>query len=205
MQFSVNLQTFEIAKNANPTERVIFAKILKIANRFFMLSNFKKIDPTGISGNLIKKIGYEWMLITAGNSNDFNTMTASWGGMGFLWNKPVAFIFIRPQRFTYQFAEKNAYFTLHFFEERYRDILNFCGSKSGRDVDKIAHTGLKIFSSPNNNIYYGQSYLQMECRKLYFNDIDPANFLDDKIIRNYPKNDFHRLYVGEIVECIQKV
>jgi len=66
-----------------------------------MISDFKKIEPTAISGNLIKKIGHEWMLITAGNSTDFNTMTASWGGMGFLWNKPVAFIFIRPQRFTY--------------------------------------------------------------------------------------------------------
>ena len=170
-----------------------------------MISEFKKIEPTAISGNLIKKIGHEWMLITAGNSTDFNTMTASWGGMGFLWNKPVAFIFIRPQRFTYQFAEKNTFFTLHFFEEEYREILNFCGSKSGRDVDKIAHTGLEVFNSPNDNIYYGQSYLQMECRKLYFDDIDPFHFLDDKIIRNYPKSDFHRFYIGEILECIEKI
>ena len=170
----------------------------------FMITDFNKIDPKDFSGNIIQKIGYDWMLISAGNSLNFNTMTASWGGMGFLWNKPIAFIFIRPQRFTYQFTEQNEYFTLHFFEEKYRKILNFCGSKSGRDVDKIAHTGLDVFSSSNNNIYFEQSNLQMECRKLYFEDINPAHFLDDQIIRNYPKNDFHRLYIGEIVDCMQK-
>jgi len=169
-----------------------------------MISDFKKIDPKDFSGNIIQKIGFDWMLITAGNPEKFNTMTASWGGMGFLWNKPVAFIFIRPQRFTYEFAELNEYFTLHFFEEKYREILNFCGSKSGRDVDKIAKTGLTVFNSPNNNVYFGQSYLQMECRKLYFDDLNPDHFLDEKIIRNYPKNDFHRFYIGEIVDCIEK-
>ena len=90
-----------------------------------MISDYKKIDPNDFSGNIIQKIGFDWMLITAGNPEKFNTMTASWGGMGFLWNKPVAFIFIRPQRFTYEFAELNEYYTLHFFEEKYREILNF--------------------------------------------------------------------------------
>ena len=169
-----------------------------------MISDYKKIDPNDFSGNIIQKIGFDWMLITAGNPERFNTMTASWGGMGFLWNKPVAFIFIRPQRFTYEFAELNEYFTLHFFEEKYREILNFCGTKSGRDVDKVAKTGLTVFNSPGNNVYFGQSYLQMECRKLYFDDLNPDHFLDEKIIRNYPKNDFHRFYIGEIVDCIEK-
>lgn len=195
----MKLQSWQIHRKGLALQNTDFS------NEVFMISDFNKIEPTAISGNLIKKIGHEWMLITAGNSADFNTMTASWGGMGFLWNKPVAFIFIRPQRFTYKFAEKNLFFTLHFFEEEHREILNFCGSKSGRDVDKIARTGLKVFNSPNNNIYFVQSYLQMECRKLYFDDINPANFLDEKLIRNYPKNDFHRLYVGEIVDCIQKI
>jgi len=117
-----------------------------------MISDYKKIDPNDFSGNIIQKIGFDWMLITAGNPEKFNTMTASWGGMGFLWNKPVAFIFIRPQRFTYEFAELNEYYTLHFFEEKYREILNFCGSKSGRDVDKIAKTGLTVSNSQNNNV-----------------------------------------------------
>jgi flavin reductase (DIM6/NTAB) family NADH-FMN oxidoreductase RutF len=169
-----------------------------------MISGFTKINPMDFSGNPIRKIGDEWMLITAGNSEKFNTMTASWGGLGYLWNKPVAFIFIRPQRFTYQFTEQNAFFTLSFFEEKFKGILDFCGSKSGRDVDKIVQTGLKVFYSSRNNIFFEQSYLQMECRKLYFGDIDPANFLDDKLLRNYPSNDFHRLYIGEIVECIEK-
>jgi len=169
-----------------------------------MISSFKKIDPKDFQGNVIQKIGFDWMLITAGNREKFNTMTASWGGMGYLWNKPVAFIFIRPQRFTYEFAEANEYFSLHFFDERYREILDFCGTKSGRDVNKIAQTGLKVFASSRNNIYYEQSYLQMECRKLYFDDINPEYFLDEKIIRNYPKNDFHRFYIGEIVECLER-
>ena len=87
------------------------------------MKNMTKIDPKQIDENVIRLIGSQWMLVTAGNSVHFNTMTASWGGLGFLWNRPVAFVFIRPQRYTFQFAEENSGLTLSFFGEEYRDAL----------------------------------------------------------------------------------
>ena len=82
------------------------------------------------------------MLVTAGNAEKFNMMTASWGGLGFLWNRPVAFVFIRPQRYTFDFVERNEGFTLSFFGEEYRKVLQLCGTKSGREIDKVAETKL---------------------------------------------------------------
>ncbi len=164
-----------------------------------MNKEFQKITPEKIQGNVFKSIGKDWMLITAGNMESWNTMTASWGTMGVLWNLPVAVCFIRPQRYTFEFAEKSKYFTLSFFDNKYKDILNFCGSKSGRDFDKAAETGLKVFSTESGNIAFEQSRLIMECEKIYADNLKPDNFiLKDLITRNYPKNDFHRFYIGHV-------
>ena len=100
------------------------------------------IEPNMIDRNVFQLIGSDWMLITAGTPESYNTMTASWGGMGVLWGKNVCFCFIRPTRHTYQFIEKADVFSLSFFEERYRGALEICGTKSGRDIDKAAATGL---------------------------------------------------------------
>ena len=89
-----------------------------------------------LTENFFEAIGKEWMLVTSGSKEKFNTMTASWGGIGFLWNKAVAFIFIRPERYTYEFIEKNDMLTLSFLGSGNRSIYNICGSKSGRDTDK---------------------------------------------------------------------
>lgn len=166
---------------------------------------FNKIDSKKLSDNFIRAIGDEWLLITAGTIDSFNTMTASWGSMGVLWNKPSAICFIRPTRHTFQFAETSDIFTLSFFTEKEREILQFCGTKSGRDHDKIAATGLKPFECENSGIGFSQARLIIECKKMYFDDLKPENFLvegvDEKI---YPKKDYHRMYVGGILECYQK-
>jgi flavin reductase (DIM6/NTAB) family NADH-FMN oxidoreductase RutF len=160
--------------------------------------NFKKLDPIKINENAIDLIGNKWMLITAGTVESYNTMTASWGGMGMLWNKPVVFIFVRPQRYTYQFVEKNDSFTCTFFEEKHRDALRFCGSKSGRDFDKAAETGLTPIATDSGNIIFAEASLVLECKKLYFQDIDPQGFVIPEIQKNYPAKDYHRMYIGEI-------
>jgi flavin reductase (DIM6/NTAB) family NADH-FMN oxidoreductase RutF len=170
-----------------------------------MNENFIKIDPKEINENIFNLIGKDWMLITAGNIESFNTMTASWGGFGILWNKSVAYIFIRPQRFTYSFTEKFDQFTLCFFNDKYRDILKFCGTKSGRDTDKIKETGLLPKETELGNIYFKQSKLIIECKKLYFDDLKPENFIDKSIEKNYPKQDYHRLYIGEIINCFKNI
>ena len=166
--------------------------------------SFKIIQPTEIPGNVVQLIGYDWMLITAGDKDHFNTMTAAWGGVGFLWKEPMATIFIRPQRYTYQFVEKNDTFSLCFFDESQRDALKICGTKSGRDMDKMTATGLTPLISKLGNVYYEEARLVLECRKAYHDDIDPEKFFDPNIDRNYPKKDYHRMYIGFITNCLLK-
>ncbi len=168
-----------------------------------MEPSFKIISPRQISDNPFRLIGDDWMLITAGSMDSYNMMTASWGGLGILWNVPVATCYIRPHRHTFLFAERNEYFTLSFFEEKYRDTLNFCGTRSGRDYDKTQETGLAPFSTDRQNIGFKQARLILECKKLYADDIRQENFLSTALIgKNYPKKDFHRFYLGEIVNVL---
>ena len=162
------------------------------------MNRFKEIKPVEITDNPIHLIGQEWMLITAGTPEHFNTMTASWGAMGELWFKPVCFCFVRPQRYTYEFIEKSDVFTLSFFEEKYKPQLNFCGSRSGRGTHKVQECGFTPLAAENGSVFFEEARLVLECKKLYFQDLDPANFIDDSIMKNYPKNDFHRMYVGGI-------
>lgn len=166
---------------------------------------FQRISPEIIHDNMIDLINNKWMLITAGEIKKFNTMTASWGSIGVLWNKPIAICFIRPTRYTYEFANRSNIFTLSFFPEKYRKILNYCGSKSGRDVNKIEATGLEPLITHNQGITYEQARLCIECRKIYTDDLDPGNFLLPEIdAKNYPRKDYHRMYIGEILNCYTK-
>jgi flavin reductase (DIM6/NTAB) family NADH-FMN oxidoreductase RutF len=162
---------------------------------------FKTIEPEKLDENPFKLVGTDWMLITAGDRTKFNTMTASWGGFGILWNKKVCFCVIRPSRYTYDFMEKAERFTLSFFEEKYRSVLSFCGSKSGRDVDKIAATGITPVQSRKGGIAFQEARLVLACRKLYYQDLQPENFLDPAIEKNYNGKDYHRMYIGEITDC----
>jgi flavin reductase (DIM6/NTAB) family NADH-FMN oxidoreductase RutF len=166
------------------------------------MNHFREIAPTEISDNPIRLIGKEWMLITAGAPGNFNTMTASWGGLGELWFKPVCFCFIRPQRHTYEFMEKGEAFTLSFFDEAFRPQLNFCGSHSGRNTDKVSKCNFTPLEAANGSVYFDEARMILECKKLYFQDLEPSNFVDDSILKNYPKNDFHRMYVGEITRVL---
>jgi flavin reductase (DIM6/NTAB) family NADH-FMN oxidoreductase RutF len=165
---------------------------------------FTKIDPASLNKNFIKTIGDEWMLIAAGTQLKFNTMTASWGTMGVLWNKPIAICFIRPVRYTYSFVNESEFFTLSFFTENERSILSFCGSRSGRNVDKISETGLIPLLTANRAIGFMQSRLCIECRKIYADDLNPDKFLVPEIETNYPKKDYHRFYIGEIINVYIK-
>jgi len=169
-----------------------------------MESGFNKIDPTGINENAFKLIGSDWMLVTAGEPEAYNMMTASWGGLGVLWSKKVCFCFIRPTRYTYQFMEKSENFTLCFFEEQYRKVLEFCGSKSGRDVDKTASTGITPVAGPSGAVYFEEARLVLVCKKIYYQDINPDNFIAPDIQENYTLKNYHRMYVGEITACLTK-
>jgi flavin reductase (DIM6/NTAB) family NADH-FMN oxidoreductase RutF len=167
---------------------------------------FTNVCPEELHENFFKLLNKDWMLITAGQMGHFNTMTASWGSTGILWNKHIAIGFIRPHRYTFEFAEEYKYFTFSFFGEKYRKILNFCGKYSGRDTNKVAQTGLKPLETSRGNILFEQASLVLECRKLYADFLRPENFMDDEIIRkNYPAGDFHKFFIGEIVTCYKRL
>ncbi|MDD3846729.1 MAG: flavin reductase family protein [Syntrophorhabdaceae bacterium] len=168
-----------------------------------MESVFQEIKPENIGHNPFKLIGRDWMLITAGTKDSFNTMTGAWGGLGIMWNKRVAVCVVRPNRYTYEFMERSGSFSLSFFDEQYRDALTYCGTKSGRDVNKVAQTGLTpVFGE--DTIYFAQASLVIECRKVYYQDIEPRNFLAGEMDGFYPEKDYHRMYVGEILRCLSR-
>ncbi|MBE6703317.1 MAG: flavin reductase family protein [Ruminococcaceae bacterium] len=162
---------------------------------------FTKLVPEEIE-NVFRLVGKDWMLITAAGKGasgkeTVNTMTASWGGMGVLWNKPVAFCFIRPQRYTYTLTEQSERFSLSFFTEAYRPALRLCGSKSGRDTDKFSETGLTP-AFEDGVPYIKEARLCLLCRKLYAQDLEKTCFVDPALLANYKDGDFHRMYVVEI-------
>ena len=166
------------------------------------MAEFTEIVPEQLDEGAFKLIGKDWMLITAGGIDSFNTMTGGWGGLGVMWSRRVCCCVIRPQRHTYEFMEKSDFFTITFFEEKHRPALEYCGSHSGRDVDKIKATGLTPVQADSGAVYFAEARIVLECRKIYFQDIDPTNFLDPTIAGNYPAKDYHRMYMGEIVKCM---
>ena len=166
------------------------------------MNKWLEIDPGEIKDNPFNLIGKDWMLITAGKANSLNTMTASWGGLGVLWNAPVSFCFVRPTRYTYTFLEREKYYTLSFFAPGHRRELQLCGRKSGRNGDKIAEAGLTV-RTDEAAPYFDEARTVLICRKMYTQDIDPAGFLDPTIAGHYD-DDYHRMYVGEIVKVLKR-
>ena len=166
--------------------------------------SFKEINVRELDGNFFTKIGKEWMLITAGDEEKFNTMTASWGGIGILWGTNVTFTFIRQSRYTYEFVDDNPYYTLSFFGGNLMKELTYCGKNSGRDVDKIKETGLTpVFDAEAP--YFEQAELVLVCRKLHKQTISPEGFIDKKPLETfYSDKDWHEVFVGEIVKVLKK-
>ena len=108
-----------------------------------------KTSLESLKVNPFELIGRDWFLITSGTSaSEYNTMTASWGSMGIMWGKPVFTCGIRHNRYTFEFSEKNDLITFSFFDsDKYRPMLSFCGSKSGRDHDKARKHALLLWRS----------------------------------------------------------
>ena len=146
---------------------------------------FRAVKPEALSVNSFQAIGQDWMLVTAGTPENFNTMTASWGALGVLWEKPIAICFVRPSRYTFAFLEACERFSLSFFDETHRAALDFCGTHSGRNVDKAASTGLTPVSTPSGALAFEQSRLVLACRKIYAQNIEPSRILDASVLSSY--------------------
>ena len=165
----------------------------------------KEIDVTKLSVEIVDLWMNQWLLLTSGNPDEFNMMTVAWGSVGCMWSKPFAQIVVRPQRYTYQFLETFDSFTLCAFPAEYRKDLEILGSISGRDGDKLKKTKLSLrISSKVSSPSYNEASLILECRKMYYQDIDPKGFVDPDISSNYANRDYHRAYFGEILGAYQK-
>ena len=167
--------------------------------------NFQQISPNELQDNPFALLGDEWALLTAGDGlAGYNPMTVSWGGVGVIWGKPAATVYVRPQRHTFGLMEQSGHYTLSFYGKDHRDALAFCGSKSGRDYDKAKECGLTPVEL-DGGVAFEEARLVLVCKKLYWNDIDPAHFIDPSIDpANYPNRDYHRMYIGAITAAYTK-
>lgn len=163
---------------------------------------FKEIAADELMLNPFEKIGKEWFLVTAGDSEEYNTMTASWGFMGIMWGKNSFITVVRPVRHTYEFMEKSELFTISYLPNEKRDVLNFCGSHSGRDCDKAKEAGITpVFS--DGTVFFEEAELVFVCRKVYSQDMD-INLLADDLKHFCSKDPMHKQYIGEIVKVYAK-
>lgn len=164
--------------------------------------SFKEIKPEELNFNPFTRIGSDWMLLTAGTKDKFNTMTASWGGAGVFWGKPAVTCYIRPQRYTKEFIDKEELFSVSFLKDGHRDALKLCGSVSGHDHDKIKEAGLTpvfIDGVPA----FEEADTILICRKMYRTSMNPADFIDkDADSKFYPEKDYHDIYIAEIVKAV---
>lgn len=149
-----------------------------------------------------RKFKDDWALLSVGKLNNHNAMTVAWGGLGYLWKKEVAFIFVRPSRYTYEFTETNEYFALSFFDEQYREALTYYGTKSGRDVNKDVECNFHPVEFNNVTIYEEAKYTII-CKKLYADDIKPELFIDKDIDKCYPDHSYHKMYICEVVSILE--
>ena len=149
----------------------------------------------------LKLFTNKWALVTAGTKEDFNTMTIGWGGIGSLWSKPTISVYIKPCRYTYKYMNESDYFTVSFYDEIYRDDLRILGTKSKRDIDKLALTKLHP-DFLENGITFKEAKCTLVCKKIYWQDLDINNMPKDVIDKYYLVEEPHRMFVGEVVKVI---
>ncbi len=163
----------------------------------------KKIELSSLNNNIFAEFSKGWALLTAGNENDFNTMTISWGQCGYLWNRNICTVYVRPTRYTKVFLESNDCFTVSFFKGEYRKELAYLGKVSGRDEKKVEKTNLTVFPI-HETVGFNEASYVLVCKKIYQDSIKRENFIDCSIDKEYPLKDYHDIYIGEIIAIYEK-
>lgn len=162
----------------------------------------KEISPFDFDVNIHNLFAVNGALLTARKHLDVNCMTISWGGIGFLWGKLVAYSYVRPQRYTKEFIDTANEFSITFFSDEYKEMLTYMGTTSGRDEDKIPHTQLNL-AYDNGIPYFLQAKTTLLCKKLYAQAMDKASFHTQEIDTTWYQNaDYHTLYIGEIIKIL---
>ena len=155
------------------------------------------------STDILRVFDKKWALLTAGDSDRFNTMTISWGGLGTIWGKPVATVYVRTSRYTHDFMDAKEFFTVSFYPEECKRILGVLGSKSGRDMDKMKESGLTPVQA-GESMSFKEAEVTLVCRKLFKQQLNVANMPEDVAKAMYEGQAPHDMYIGEIVEIIRK-
>lgn len=157
----------------------------------------EKIDYKQLEINPFTIIGEDDFLLTAGELGNWNTMTAGWGGLGYIWGKPAVFVFVRESRYTLEFMDRFDSFSLSFFPNEYKEALRICGTRSGRDIDKAKEAGLSAMSL-DGTVAFDEANLVFTCKKLSRTLISKDGILDPSPLTHYPQGDWHYMFVGEI-------
>ena len=156
-----------------------------------------------LNAEVFSQFDRKWALVCAGTLEHHNAMTISWGGLGTLWSRPVATVYVKPVRHTYGFMEESDWFTVSFYGEEYRRALEVMGTTSGRDTDKDGAAGLTPVAA-GEGVTYAQAEVTLLCRKIYRQDLDPAHMPPEVVDTYYRTEAAHRMYVGEVVDVIRK-
>lgn len=164
---------------------------------------FQQYPIEELDFNPFEKIGKDWALVSAGSRQKANTMTVSWGGVGVLWGKNVAFIFIRDSRYTKEFIDSNDFFSISFLGKEYKKALDYCGSHSGRTEDKTANAGL-TWNYKHSIPYIDEGNLILLCQKLSATKLTEDSFLSPDIKKWYTDGDMHTMYIAEIIEVMAR-
>lgn len=167
------------------------------------MHTFQQFPIEELEFNPFKTIGHDWGLVAAGTKENANAMTISWGGVGVLWGKNVAFVFIRDSRFTKEFIDNNDFFSISFMGEEYKKALNYCGSHSGRDFDKIKESGLN-WNHKHSIPFIDEGKLIFLCNKMASVRITDDSFLTPEIRKWYQNGDMHTMYVAEIIDILAR-
>ena len=169
------------------------------------MSEFTMIRPNEWTANAFSAIGEDWMLVTAEAEGRANAMTASWGGVGVLWGKNVAYVSVRKSRFTKTLIDQADTLSLAFFDhEANAEMLTYMGRNSGRDEDKLARANLTVRHS-DGIAYLAEAETVLLCRKLACVPITPEHMLDPSLDdRFYRDGDYHDMYVVEITGVLTK-
>lgn len=169
------------------------------------MGKFEVIGSKEFNGNPFEMIGKDWMLIMAEKEGKVNAMTASWGGVGVMWNRNVAYIFVRRSRYTKEFIDGSDTFSLSFYDtKKYRKELSYFGTVSGRDEDKVLKSGFTV-QHENEVPYFDEADTVLICKKLSRHAISAEGLLEESIdSQYYADKDYHEMYIGEITKILKR-
>ena len=154
--------------------------------------------------------GFQWFqeaeLLAAGTKEKSNAMTIGWGGIGTLWGRPALTVYVAEKRYTKEFMDKAEYFTVMAFDVEKSNVLNYMGTKSGRDGDKALALGLHTAYTANGTPYYTEANMVIECKLMYAAPFDPNGFRSDvpkNMYSHFPAG-IHTMYIGEVINAWKK-